>query len=344
MPLSEQEHSNFCPECGSPHTECEGATSGGVCGVDPNQSAEPEKCRCGGDLNDYGACIANCPYDSDRQEPRMHCPECGRGANECAGAEEEKLGETPYECEFKTEASSKIKELIRLADLLDSQSEHKAASEIDEMIKSAMGEDDTNPMVQMTPPDDTMVDKTTVDTVTPDQEDTMTMPHQTLSLYEALGEFVKSPRRFPNARNLKKLLNESDGEKCKLSAKGLSNIIGHQFFTQADDFSSKVNYEKNSETIELPCRVLPEDESRLHVWYVTEDSPNFPNIYKYNVSPLSETITSVQNFEEETIDNKTIFDEDHDKTIPIEKSYVNQIISKCGTDEICAIQLLQELD
>ena len=138
-------------------------------------------------------------------------------------------------------------------------------------------------------------------------------------------------------------LNESDGEKCNLSAKGLSNIIAHQFFTQADDFSSKVNYEKNSETIELPCRVLPEDESRLHVWYVTEDSPNFPNIYKYNVSPLSETITSVQNFEEETIDNKTIFDEDHDKPIPIEKSYVNQIISKCGTDEICAIQLLQEL-
>ncbi len=138
-------------------------------------------------------------------------------------------------------------------------------------------------------------------------------------------------------------LIESGGENCKLSAKGLNNIVGHQFFIQADDFSSKVNYEKNSETIELPCRVLPKDESRLHVWYVTEDSPVFSNIYKYNVSPLSEAITSVQNFEEETIDNKTMFDGDHDKNIPIENQYVNQILSQCGTDEICAIQILQEL-
>jgi len=127
-------------------------------------------------------------------------------------------------------------------------------------------------------------------------------------------------------------LIESDGENCKLSAKGLNNIVGHQFFTQAEDFSNKVNFEKNSETIKLPCKVLSEDESRLHIWYVTEDSPIFSNIYKYNVSPLSETISYEQNF-----------DDTQDKTIPIENPHVNQILSQCGTDEICAIQLLQEL-
>ena len=89
---------------------------------------------------------------------------------------------------------------------------------------------------------------------------------------------------------------------------------------------------------------MPEEESRLHVWYVTEDSPNFPNIYKYNVSPLSDTITSRENFDErEIIDNKTMFDGDHDKNIPIENPFVSQILSQCGTDEICAIQILQEL-
>ena len=69
---------------------------------------------------------------------------------------------------------------------------------------------------------------------------------------------------------------ENDGEKCKLSAKRLDGIVEHQFFTQANDFTNKVNYNSNDETIELPCNILPEKESRLHVWYVTEDSPNFP--------------------------------------------------------------------
>jgi len=137
---------------------------------------------------------------------------------------------------------------------------------------------------------------------------------------------------------------ENNGEKCKLSAKGLDGIVEHQFFTQANDFTNKVNYNSNDETIELPCNILPEKESRLHVWYVTQDSPNFPNSYKYYVSPLSETITSTQILEEEEFtDNESIFDEKSDNNTPIENPHVTQILSQCGTDQICGIQSLQEL-
>jgi len=137
-------------------------------------------------------------------------------------------------------------------------------------------------------------------------------------------------------------LVEEEGGKCKMLATELDNILLHEYFARADDFANKVNFDQESETIKLPCEVLPDEESRLHVWYVTQDSPDFPTIFKYYVSPISETISAVDT------DEKTILPEhDHHKisvkSVETENPYVNQILDQCGADGMCGIQILQEL-
>jgi len=139
-------------------------------------------------------------------------------------------------------------------------------------------------------------------------------------------------------------LVENEGEKCKLLATELDTILAHQYFMQADDFANKVNYDQEHETIKLPCEVLPDEESRLHVWYVTQDSPDFPTIFKYYVSPLSETISPVISPDEKkTILPESGYHEVNVDSIATENPYVIPILAQCGADAICGIQLLQEL-
>ncbi len=139
-------------------------------------------------------------------------------------------------------------------------------------------------------------------------------------------------------------LIEREGEKCKVSSPRLGPILDHQYFVQADNFANKVNYDPENNSIILPCNVLPEEDSRLHVWYVTEDSPDYPTRYKYYVSTLSETISDLESLDEEKIPvpESGVFDEIV-KSIPTENPYAKEILAKCGADEICAIVSLREL-
>jgi len=125
-------------------------------------------------------------------------------------------------------------------------------------------------------------------------------------------------------------LVEKEGGMCKLSASELDTILVHQYFVQADDFANNVNYDQEYETIKLPCEVLPDEESRLHVWYVTQDSPVLPTIFKYYVSPFSETISPVISPDEK----KTILPESGDREVNVdsiatENPHVIPILAQC---------------
>ena len=68
-------------------------------------------------------------------------------------------------------------------------------------------------------------------------------------------------------------VTKEDGNNCKLSAENFGNIINHKYFVRGEEFASKMNFDSEKKTIELPCDILQGDTSKLNVWYVTEESP-----------------------------------------------------------------------
>ena len=84
------------------------------------------------------------------------------------------------------------------------------------------------------------------------------------------------------------LLDRQSGD-CTVSAKNFDKIVDHQYFKRSEDIIKKLKYDRNDETVLLPCDTLEEDKSRLNIWFVVEESPKHPNKYEYFVTPWEET-------------------------------------------------------
>ncbi len=78
---------------------------------------------------------------------------------------------------------------------------------------------------------------------------------------------------------------------CTVSAKNFDKIVDHQYFARADDIIKELKYDRNNETLSLPCGILEEDKSRLNVWFVVEESTKHSNKYEYFVTSWEETST-----------------------------------------------------
>jgi len=52
-----------------------------------------------------------------------------------------------------------------------------------------------------------------------------------------------------------------------------------------------LNYDKDNETIILPCDVLKGEKSKLNIWFVTEESPKDSKKYQYFVTSWNETLS-----------------------------------------------------
>ena len=84
------------------------------------------------------------------------------------------------------------------------------------------------------------------------------------------------------------LLEKTDG-KCKVDAKRFDVIIDHNYFVQGKDLAKELSFDRENETLLLPCNLLEGEKSRLNVWYVVEESTNHSKEYEYFLTPWEET-------------------------------------------------------
>lgn len=77
--------------------------------------------------------------------------------------------------------------------------------------------------------------------------------------------------------------------KCTVSAKNFDKIVDHQYFKRSDEIVKELKYDRNDETVLLPCDILEGEKSRLNVWFVVEESVKHPDKYEYFVTPWEET-------------------------------------------------------
>jgi hypothetical protein len=83
------------------------------------------------------------------------------------------------------------------------------------------------------------------------------------------------------------LIEKFDGS-CKMSAENLGNVIDHQYFVRGQEFANKVRFDPIDSSIVIPCEMTDPERSRLHVWYVKEESPKYGGEFKYFVTPWSD--------------------------------------------------------
>jgi len=86
------------------------------------------------------------------------------------------------------------------------------------------------------------------------------------------------------------LLKEQD-EKCRMTAQRFDVIIEHPYFIRGNELAQELNYDKEGETLVLPCDLLEGEKSRLNVWYALEESPKHSKKYQYFVTPWKETLS-----------------------------------------------------
>jgi len=84
------------------------------------------------------------------------------------------------------------------------------------------------------------------------------------------------------------LIDEADNN-CKMSAENLDNVIEHQYFVRGKEFAQTINYDMKNKTIVLPCEMVDDNKSRLHVWFIKEEAPRDGGKYKYFVTPWNDT-------------------------------------------------------
>ena len=84
-------------------------------------------------------------------------------------------------------------------------------------------------------------------------------------------------------------LIEETGGKCKVKADTFDLIIDHQYFIRANDLVRQLNYDRDNATLMLSCDQLKGEKSRLHVWYVVEESEKHSKKYDYWISVWNST-------------------------------------------------------
>ena len=84
-------------------------------------------------------------------------------------------------------------------------------------------------------------------------------------------------------------LIESNGNNCILEAMRLNDILDHRYFIQSEQLADELNYDREQNTIKVPCEKLHGDKSQLEIWYVTEESKKDSTKYQYWINEWNST-------------------------------------------------------
>jgi len=77
------------------------------------------------------------------------------------------------------------------------------------------------------------------------------------------------------------ILLEKDGEQCKVDANNFDIIVDHQYFLRGGELAAQLNYDRESETLFLPCDLLTGEKTRLVIWYAVEEAENHATKFDY---------------------------------------------------------------
>ena len=83
------------------------------------------------------------------------------------------------------------------------------------------------------------------------------------------------------------LLEENLGS-CTVLAERFGIIIDHNYFVRGEELAAQLNYDREKETLEIPCDLLHGEKSILKIWYATEESELHSKKFEYFVIPWKE--------------------------------------------------------
>jgi len=84
-------------------------------------------------------------------------------------------------------------------------------------------------------------------------------------------------------------LIETDGSDCKVEAMRFNDIIDHRYFVKGEQLADELNYDRDLNTLTIPCEKLDSDKSELVIWYATEESIKHATKYQYWINPWEDT-------------------------------------------------------
>ena len=76
-------------------------------------------------------------------------------------------------------------------------------------------------------------------------------------------------------------LLEQDGNSCTVYSEKFTLITNHTYFVRSQELIDKLQYDHDDKTLTLPCNDIPEEKSRLEVWYVIPESDTHATKYDY---------------------------------------------------------------
>lgn len=84
------------------------------------------------------------------------------------------------------------------------------------------------------------------------------------------------------------LIEKNDGQ-CTVTAQKFDIIIDHVYFKRGDELAKNLNYDREHQTITLPCDMLKGEKSKLNIWYALEESPKHSKKYQYFITEWNGT-------------------------------------------------------
>ena len=97
-----------------------------------------------------------------------------------------------------------------------------------------------------------------------------------------------SPRNIVK-NSIPVVILEKEYGNCVVSAQNFGSIIDHNYFVRSNELSEKLQFDREAETLVLPCDDLEGEKSRLNIWYAVEEAKNHPTKYEYFITPWNET-------------------------------------------------------
>ncbi len=86
------------------------------------------------------------------------------------------------------------------------------------------------------------------------------------------------------------ILLEENGDSCKVYGEKFFLITNHSYFVRSQELIDKLQYDHDERTLIIPCDQIPDEKSRLEVWYVTAESEKHSTKYNYWITPWNETL------------------------------------------------------
>ena len=84
-------------------------------------------------------------------------------------------------------------------------------------------------------------------------------------------------------------LLESNNGQCIVKAELFHSIIDHAYFLKGGQLAEELNFDRELNTLTIPCEKLVTDKSELTIWYAIEEADKHATKYQYWINPWNNT-------------------------------------------------------